>query len=451
MWDGVSLRAETDRYGFFPLFYHVWDDGIMLSPSLTALIEAGAPTELDNAAIAVALRLWLFLGDDTPFARIRVLPAGGTLEWKPGTPFSVATAFVFGREVSMSRSAAIDEYIDRFRAAISRRPAKGTGLVPLSGGRDSRHIFLEMCSSGTPPDAAITVSGWRQETQDAQIAATLARRAGVKHVTVGLPDSRWDAQLACMRATHLCTFEHWWLENLIGHFREHEGNLSIYEGAAGDVLSTAVLKDPARRGLYDAGKFRELANSMLGAEAYFQQVLPAQWYTRFNREHALHRLAAELERHRPAPNPLASFFVYNRTRRVTALPPTTLFSPYGTVWCPYLDADVWDFLSSLPADILASEEIFGFHDDAIHRAYPEFSDIPFAAKWGVKPRPRSYDLRTIRDIAAGVVPYRHIPLRRTYLYPRLAKGLVVPSYTAGAADTASLVSYLAALSIAAEL
>ena len=449
-WNGAILVAETDRYGFFPLFYCICEDGIMLSPSLVALIQAGAPTELDDAAIAVALRLWTFLGDDTPFGKIRVLPPGGKLTWTPGRQPIIERRFVFGQRVSMSRTAAIDGYIERFRAAIHRR-ADGTSVVPLSGGRDSRHIFLEMCSAGRAPDMAITVSGWNQQTPDAEIAAAVAERAGVRQVTVGLPASRWRAQVDTVSATHLCTFDHWWLENLILNLHNIGRPVSVFEGVAGDVLSSGLFKTALRAQLFEQGKLRELAEMMLGEDGYFKKVLPTAWYSRFSRDLAGERLHRELREHVNAPNPLASFLLFNRTRRVTALTPTTLLSPHAKVWCPYLDVDVWDFLTSLEPSMVGYESTSTFHDEAIHRAYPKFADIPFAHSFDAKRRLPSYDRRTIWEMAKGVAGVPATPLRKPFLWPRLIRGITDPSYTSAAAELTPIVSYLTTLATVGRL
>ena len=190
-WDGTTLTAETDRYGFFPLFYHEWRDGIMLSPSIAALIQAGALTSPDDAALAVLFRRWGFVAQDTAFADIHAFPPGGTLNWTPGYPARVEKKFIFGRCANLSRSAAVDGYIDSFRVAMARRPAVTSGIVPLSGGRDSRHIFLEMCASGNRPELAVTVgNGWGRTNPDGVVARELARRAGVRHIILDLPTSR---------------------------------------------------------------------------------------------------------------------------------------------------------------------------------------------------------------------------------------------------------------------
>ncbi len=447
-WDGISLVAETDRYGFFPLFYHEWRDGIMLSPAIEPLIKAGAPTRLDDAAVAVLLRRWGCVGQDTPFAEIHAFPPGGRLSWTPGGPARVEKRFAFGRRANLSRAAAVDGYIDCFRAAMARRLATGESVVPLSGGRDSRHIFLEMCASGKTPDVAVTVgNSWGRTNPDGAIAREIARRAGVRHVMLNLPDSRWRAQQCTMGAMHLCTFENWWMVNFLAYLCKLPERPSVYEGVAGDVLSTSLYKEERLRRLYDQGDYAAIAESILGTEGYIEQLLPPEYCRRFRRDIAVEKVVNELAEHTAAPNPLASFVVYNRTRRVTALPPTTLLSPHATVWCPYLDADVWDHLSSLGPEFLEGDSTCSFHDEALRRAYPAFADVPFAGGWG---RRRSYDLRIVAEMSRSVALRPPALIRKSYLFPRLARGILDPSYTGSAAMLAPTVGYLMLLEAWAE-
>src|SRR3546814_11280996 len=68
---------------------------------------------------------------------------------------------------SISREAAIDEYIGIFRAAMERiRPDDQNYIHPLSGGRDSRHIFLELVRMGRPPRLALTPSSYPTQFAD---------------------------------------------------------------------------------------------------------------------------------------------------------------------------------------------------------------------------------------------------------------------------------------------
>ena len=52
-----------------------------LSPSVSKLIELGAPSDLDFAALAVFLHLGYFLGDETPFRAIRAVPPNASCRW----------------------------------------------------------------------------------------------------------------------------------------------------------------------------------------------------------------------------------------------------------------------------------------------------------------------------------------------------------------------------------
>lgn len=447
-WNGERLVARTDRYGFFNLFYSASDRGIMVSPSLSALLAAGASPKLDAPAIAVLLRAGFLVGDDTPFESIKVLPPGGTLVWQGGR-VTVEAKRPRPQTFAGSYEAAVDEYIDRFREAVRRRDTVGKLVVPLSGGRDSRHIFLELCRTHRSPDVAISIGGeGGYSFADVETARLLAARADVRHVALQLPESRWRAQMDSLSAAHLSTAEHWWFEPLAVYLREarDDGDITVFEGVGGDVLSTPFLKSPLRQNLYEQGRLRDLAEDLLSAEGYLPSALPNEWYRRFSRDSAVERLVVELESHSEAANPLVSFFFFNRTRRVTSIPPATFFGVHARVWCPYLDADLWDFLASLPPAIVQSDANGSFHDVAIRRGYPEFADIPYASK-SYAPSPKNrYERRTIIDMARDVRSLRPELVRRSFLWPRLARGVIDPTFSRNAAALASLIGYLTELS-----
>src|SRR2546422_5532416 len=83
-WDGAVLRAYNDRYGFRPLYYVTRGEDIALSTSILRLIAEGAPTELNDAGLALYFRIQCFLAEDTPFRDIRALPPNAFFEWKNG-------------------------------------------------------------------------------------------------------------------------------------------------------------------------------------------------------------------------------------------------------------------------------------------------------------------------------------------------------------------------------
>src|SRR3546814_19940048 len=78
--------------------------------------------------------------DLTPFAAIRAVPPDADLRWTAGR-LDIARRTREIERRSISREAAIDEYIGIFRAAMERiRPDDQNYIHPLSGGRDSRPI-----------------------------------------------------------------------------------------------------------------------------------------------------------------------------------------------------------------------------------------------------------------------------------------------------------------------
>jgi asparagine synthetase B (glutamine-hydrolysing) len=158
-------------------------DEICISPSLVTLIRRGAPTALDEAALAVFLRAGFFLGEDTPFQAIRALPPNVTFEWQDGHLHIEGRWALVGPK-ALSRPEAIDAYITLFRGSIERRLSpEGRFIMPLSGGQDSRHILLEPLEQGQRPDRCVTVRHFVPGSDDdARLAHELCGVLRLSHV-----------------------------------------------------------------------------------------------------------------------------------------------------------------------------------------------------------------------------------------------------------------------------
>lgn len=397
-WDGETLTATNDRYGMHPLFFCAARDAVWISPSIVALLGAGAPAELDFDALSVFLRLGFFLGDDTPFARIKALPPNARLAWRAGE-LRVGGGSFLRRPHELGRNTAIDGYIDSFRGAIRRRfPEDGDFVIPLSGGRDSRHILLELCEQGRMPKLCVTARHYPPHTnEDARVAALLAAAVGVPHVALEQPD-RFDAERRKNVVTSFCADEHAWtltVADFLGG-RTH----TMFDGIGGDVLSAGLFLNPERQALCEAGRFLDLAELLLprSNDRTLSFCLRSDVRARVTRGHALGRIAAELEKHAEAANPIGSFFFWNRTRREIALVPFAVLGRVRRVFAPYLDHDLYDYLAALPARLLLDHRL---HTDTILRAYPRYRDVPFEDK--TLPRPSTWMLQ--RGFLRRLIPY----------------------------------------------
>jgi asparagine synthetase B (glutamine-hydrolysing) len=429
-WDGDRLSVWNDRYGFHPCYYHAGPDGVSVSPSIPALLAAGAPVDLDDDALAVFTRVGFFLDDATPFRAIRTLPAGSRLTWCDGhTEIARASRPEPPRERRLERSAALDAYIDVFRAAIRRRLRAGARTcVPLSGGRDSRHILLELDHAGARPDACVSYEHYPpRRNADVAVAAALCRRLNVPHVVLQQREPRLRAELRKNQITSFCSDEHAQVLVLADHVRGRVD--ALYDGIAGDVLSGGLFLDRERLELVERGAFEALARLLLAGRGEDARagLVTAPTAHRLRLERAVASLAAELARHADAPNPIGSFYFWNRTRREIALGPYALVDGVADVFAPYLDHEVFDLLTSLPASLLLDH---AFHTDAIARAFPRLQDVPYAAKGRIT----EADRRSVRRFAIEAAAYAagggsSSVVRLRYVLPRLLRGALDGDYT----------------------
>ena len=443
-WNGSTLVVRNDRYGFYPLFYVQTPDGISVSSSLIKLLELGAPTALNAKGMAVFLRLGWFIGDDTPFEAIRAFPPGATLEWKDGSCQITSRELVHTKVQNIDYDDALDRYSTLFRAAIVRHaPPTARFVVPLSGGRDSRHILLALLEAGFIPAACVTQKRFPTGTsafdEDCSIASVLCKELGINHVIVQQESSRMSACVRKNMLTEFCAMEHAWSLPFSDYINAHADY--AYDGIGGDVLSGGRSLSEEKLALYDAGRYETLANDMLGDnDGYLPRLLQSDQYKRFSRSLAVQTLVTEIQRHAKAPNPVDSFYFSNRTRRTIALGTFTIWGRKATVLMPYLDYALYDFVSSLPARMLMDIK---FHSRVIHRDYPRYAHIPFDEK---RPSPM-LDLGYLQRFAVqsiGLVSRkpRGLLLRRAGFVPRAIRCLVDTAYCNQILSLAPLAIYL---------
>lgn len=417
-WDGEELRATNCRYGMYSLFYYATPDEFCISSSLAALLKRGAPRELDHAALAVFLRIGFFLGEDTPFRAIRQLPPNAVLRWRNGH-IDLASSLVQGRLQPIRRAAAVDGYASLFRAAIQRRlPQNNEFVVPISGGRDSRHILFELLEAGRQPKFCVTAQHFPpRPNPDIEVAKNLCAALNLRHVVLDIPASRVRAELRKNVETHLCSEEHAWAVAMADRLKGE--TRFLYDGIAGDILSAGLYQSAEKLRLYYAD-MQGLARSLLESrtdEIVLQKLLAPGFYSSVGPELAIERLTAELNKHADSPNPVRSFYFWNRTRRAAALLPFGVLKDFQ-VHTPYLDHDLYDFLTSLPPEIALDHQL---HTETIQMAYPQHRTIPFERKEAGNVQNRSYFRRLCRELAGVMLRHGTSGLiRNSFIFPRVA-------------------------------
>lgn len=422
-WDGTTLTVQNDRLGCFPLYYATYGRYIAVSPSIAKLLALGAPGTLDDEGMSVFLRLGFFIGEHTPFKAIKALPPGTTLRWRDGR-LDLEHALPRPTPLDLDRKRAIQIYGDLFRQAIQRRQPEGRYAVPLSGGRDSRHIVLELHRQGFRPRCVTAEYFDRHFDQDKLVAIQLARELGLPLTVVPQERMLLAAEFEKNERTNYCADEHAWYLSLADHLGQHFD--TVYDGIGGDILSAGLFLDQQGLTLMRAGKLDEMANHVACySEPLLMLLLSPALRERFPRSLALKSIAGELGRYADWPNPVSAFYFFSRTRREIALSPYRLLDQRLRVHAPYLDRDLFDFLVGLPAEQLLDKQ---FHTLTIADTYPRYAAVPYSSNAPARPNWRLAAMQATRLLPMLLQRHAGAVINRRALALRAIKCLLDPSY-----------------------
>ena len=377
-WSGSRLIVRNDRYGFYPLFYFVRPDEIAVSTSIFKLLALGASSEFDDAGLAVFLRTGSFVGERTAFKEIHAFPPNAAAEWQDGS-WTLSGGPLLPRLQELTFDQAVDGYISLFRAAIVRRVRSGERVaLPLSGGRDSRHILLELCNSGHRPNFCVTVEVHPPRSNaDVGIAKILAAAVNIEHFVVPQPRSQLKQELHKNTITEFLA-EHPAWALAIEAFVRNKADVS-YHGIAGDGLSGGNFMTPDLLKYYELGMTDACAQHHLDIhnnEVVLESWLEPHAYQAFNRQLALENIYEQVKVTERTPSPSSLHYFWTRTRRNISLMPFRILNRSSEVRAPFLDYDLYDFLASLPGSFQLENDL---HTVAIQRAFPEYKDIPYAS------------------------------------------------------------------------
>ncbi|MCK4882488.1 MAG: hypothetical protein KAS92_05655 [Candidatus Omnitrophica bacterium] len=422
-WDGKTLMVENDRYGFYPLYYYCSGKEICVSSSIDQILNKVGNIGLDYVALSVFLRLGFFIGEETPFQSIRALPPQAHFEWCGGQ-LSVNGNYIFGKKsAALSKARAMDQFQELFEQSIKRRLPKGENFVmPLSGGRDSRHILFELMRLGCVPESCVSFRNLPPiSDEDVKIAKLISEKLNIKHYLVEQTSTYSDMFMRNMPITNYCSDEHFQMLEMADYLRGK--TQIIYDGIGGDVLSAGLFLNEQRLQQYRSGQYEQLSADLLGREILNLR-LNKEFYKKVSVDIATVHLVEELKKYKDEPNPVGSFYFWNRTRREVALAPYRIFGNIATVYSPYLDHEVYDFLSTLDASLLLDHT---FHTETIERAYPQYASIPFEDKNVSGGDPSHVRKRLVRDCLVYAIKNitSFVKLMRVgYVIPRLLYSIV---------------------------
>lgn len=188
----TDIRSEPRSHAKTPPFRmgRVFHDTVAGS-FRSGLFGGARPAHLDPLAVRAWLSLGFVPGDATILAGIRCLPGGADVQSHRGTLSEVRRAAPL--EPS-SWPPTFHVASELFEAAVGRAldSTNGPHVVPLSGGLDSRVILGALLERLDRRDI-FTVTYGVPGSADFEIGNEIARRVGVKHLTLDLSrPTRWD-------------------------------------------------------------------------------------------------------------------------------------------------------------------------------------------------------------------------------------------------------------------
>ena len=186
LWDERRRRLliGRDRFGKKPLYYSRHGDGLVLGSEIKALLAAGVPADLDDAALEDYLVLRYVPVPKTLFRSVRQLPPGHKMVVDDdGVNIERWWRLRYGPKLPLELAEAADEVESRMRTAVERRLVSDVPLgCFLSGGLDSSAVLSFMAELSDEPVRTFSIGfdeGWASDELPA--ARSTAQAFGTRH------------------------------------------------------------------------------------------------------------------------------------------------------------------------------------------------------------------------------------------------------------------------------
>ncbi|MCH8475205.1 MAG: hypothetical protein LAT55_08250 [Opitutales bacterium] len=394
-WDGSNLQINSDSYGAYPAFYSLDKRNFCIATTLHGLSASTNTLNFDLPALSLYLKFGYFIGGRTPFKEIQKIRPHRKLVIREGKYIAVDCGVEPPKlSDNVNSASARSEFISRFSYAMEKRLSLVSQEFshPLSGGRDSRHILLEMYRQKRLPAKTFTVRLSKPDDPlgDEAVARQLSEVCGVQHSTLLFPKfSAHSAELVKNFCCGLTGSEGAWMTASLPLLAQYP--CAIFDGIGGDVLAAGLFIRNNWQSLAQEGRWDELAVTLvrdLSSNRDQKRVnrLASKIFgvpeTAFSEEAAIECVRDELDLYKNFHNPVTAFFFYNRTAGVIAASSFGMYQCVDQIHAPFLDRNVAGFLLSLPESMFADHQ---FHSRAIAEAYPDFATIPYTGKKNVSP------------------------------------------------------------------
>jgi hypothetical protein len=235
--EGRKRYLHSSLNGLAPLYWMEDGGAVYFASRIDPLVRtAPRPLSIDWEAWASTIALRYPLGERTPFAEVRRLTNYATLRRRLGRPRPQGSTWPW-EEIEPRTT--VGAAADRLTAGLERclAPVEGGVVCPLSGGRDSRLLFMGLARDGRVA-SAVTASDDEGDTHEENLAAPVAVAMGVPHEQLSPPATEYAADWEeRARLVEYQFADHAWLVPLA---RRIEGLASpVPDGFAIDVFFCA--------------------------------------------------------------------------------------------------------------------------------------------------------------------------------------------------------------------
>jgi asparagine synthetase B (glutamine-hydrolysing) len=349
IWDGGAdtMVALTDRLGQRSLYLTRIGEAVHVASELKSLVAAGLAPELDLDAWAQILAYEYTLGDSTPLAGVRLVPAGTALAVSASLSHEAAHTY-FRYRIEPEHVAEGPELVDELgrllEQAVRRRLDGGPGLA-LSGGLDSRCLAIV---AGRVAPETVTVTYGAPGSEDLRFGASVASRVGLPHVSLELTAgyiAAGAAETVWLGEGHVRSFHAHSL--VLGSLRKEMGWSSMLFGFSGDaVLRTTGVPLGAQDDASLAAALHRGGAACLSDSLVEELLTPS--FANSIRGRAAEALARHLAEEDGALIPRVKQLRLRHTLRRMVLPSAELFRDDVAARDAFADADLVEFCRRLP-------------------------------------------------------------------------------------------------------